>query len=128
MGGYQSPEPTPKQISMPPPPAYRRNKAPPPPPRSAVQPNSSHVGQSYDDTVPLSLQVEHDTVDPKALAYNDVDLLGDLDDGQEMQERTGGMGVVPGGTGVGAGEYALGSYQPEIVMEDLENEANKTLI
>ena len=123
-GGYQSPEPEPKQTSMPPPPAYRRTKAPPPP----AQPNSFLVGQSYDDTIPLSLQEEHQTVDPKALAYNDIDLLGDIDDGQEMQERSGGMGVVPGGTGAGVGEYALGSYQPEIVMEDLEDEASEKLI
>ena len=32
------------------------------------------------------------------------------------------MGIVPGGTGVGAGEYALGDYQPEIEMDDVEDE------
>ena len=72
--------------------------------------------------IPTALEPPIGTIDPKSIAYNDVDLLGDFHGGQEMAERGGGMGMVPGGTGAGVGEYALGSYQAEINMEDLEED------
>lgn len=112
-----------KHFAIQPPSAYTPSKPPPTPARpTRSNENTSKPALSYDDTIPTALQEPIGTVDPKSLAYNDVDLLGDLDEGQEMQERGGSMGMVPGGTGAGVGEYALGSYQPEINMEDLEDD------
>ena len=71
----------------------------------------------FDDTIPISIT--------HADGYENVDLLGDSPDiGQEMQERKGlksSFGIVPGGTGAGVGEGALGAYVPEISMDDVDD-------
>ena len=125
-GGFRDETPPlgPVQYPMqPPPPTYTRSKPPPAPPRSSAFRNKSGAASNYDDMVPISLSVEDTTVDPSNISYNSVDLLGDDHDlDQEMEQRGSGMGIVPGGTGVGAGEYALGDYQPEIEMDDVEDE------
>ena len=90
-------------------------------PQASASLLDSHRSLSYDESIPIGLRASEHTVDPKSLAYDDVDLLGDIDSGQEMQERSGGVGVLPGSTGPGVGEYTLGSYVPEIEMEDLND-------
>jgi hypothetical protein len=117
--GFQSKQ---KHFATQPPPQYTRSKPPPTPARPTRSNQNASKPIGYDDMIPTALEAPMGTVDPKTLAYDDVDLLGDLDEGQEMEERRGSMGMVPGGTGAGVGEYALGSYQPEINMEDLEEE------
>jgi len=132
-GGWQDPvpdekpplvgfQPKPKHFTTQPSPYYTRSKPPPTPARPTRSNENTSKPLSYDNMIPTALEAPMGTVDPKSLAYDDVDLLGDLDEGQEMEERGGSMGMVPGGTGAGVGEYALGSYQPEINMEDLEEE------
>ncbi|MCJ1476871.1 hypothetical protein MMC13_005540 [Lambiella insularis] len=118
-GGYQDPYSVPDGPPMGPPPPYTRTKPPPPPPRAPATREIPRRLTSHDDTLPLTLDP---TMDPKHMAFDDIDLLGDGDSGQEMKERNGGLGVVPGGTGAGVGEYALGSYEPEIVMEDYDDD------
>lgn len=107
---------------MSPPPAYTRTKPVPTLPRASTARESPRRLLSYDDAIPLALQEPHPSLDSKHLAYDDIDLLGGNDSGREMKERNGGLGVVPGGTGAGVGEYALGSYEPEIVMDDFEDD------
>ena len=65
-------------------------------------------------------------MDPKDMEYDDIDLLGDENNGQIVEERREGLGVVPGGTGLGVGEYVLGSYKPEISMSDFEDDGKET--
>ncbi|KAL8734886.1 MAG: hypothetical protein Q9166_001238 [cf. Caloplaca sp. 2 TL-2023] len=67
--------------------------------------------RSYDDYIPASLR--HDSMD--------------LDEGVEMMERDGGarggaFGASLGGDGQG---YQLGSYEPEIEMEDRDDEVRE---
>jgi len=132
-GGWQDPmpdetlgiQPQNKHFLGQTPPPYTRSKPPPTPARPTRLSEDTSKPLSYDDMIPTALEAPIGTVDPKSITYNDVDLLGDANDGQEMAERGGGMGMVPGGTGAGVGEYALGSYQAEINMEDLEEEEEK---
>ena len=111
------------------PPAYNHQPTRPPPPippRTPVSSWNQHQ-PAWPDSEPLSIHIE-DAEQPSG--YQDIDLLGDDDvDQQEMQERTGKLGVVPGGTGPGVGEYALGSYVPEVRMQDVEDiEADEEVI
>ncbi|MCJ1247869.1 hypothetical protein MMC30_005084 [Trapelia coarctata] len=132
-GGWQDPMPDEKQLTMgfqpknkhivrQAPPSYTRSKPPPTPARPTRSSESTSKPLSYDEMIPTALEAPIGTVDPKSIAYTNIDLLGDHNEGQEMEERGGSLGVVPGGTGAGVGEYALGSYQPEINMKDLEAE------
>ncbi|MCJ1402391.1 hypothetical protein MMC11_005611 [Xylographa trunciseda] len=121
-GGYQDSPPVLKDLPMAAPPPYPRIKSSPQLHRSSVTHNNIQPLVDYDDAIPLSLQMPEPTMDPKDMEYNDIDLLGDENDGRVMEERREGLGVVPGGTGLGVGEYALGSYKPEIPMSDFEDE------
>jgi hypothetical protein len=118
-GGYKDNAVAAKQAMAPP--QYRtpRKPVPPPLPHSTVYRNVINSSSSCDDMIPLTLQVSHEMDSP---TYEEVDLLGDIDQGQEMKQRSGMMGMVPGGTGAGVGEYALGTYSQEIRMDDMDDE------
>lgn len=77
---------------------------------------------SYDESIPISLEFAPFKEDDSPLG--DANMASDSS-GQEMQERKGGLasgfGVVPGGTGAGVGEAAMGGYVPEISMEDVQD-------
>ena len=111
---------------MAPPPPYPRNKSSPQLHRPSAAHQSVQPLVDYDESMPLSLQTPEPTMDPRDMEYDDIDLLGDEDHGQVVKERREGLGVVPGGTGLGVGEYALGSYKPEIAMSDFEDEGKET--
>ena len=51
--------------------------------------------------------------------------LNDGESGQEMTERSKGIGVVPRTGSGGIGGYELGSYIPEITMEDVDDEETR---
>ncbi|MCJ1393825.1 hypothetical protein MMC18_006701 [Xylographa bjoerkii] len=125
-GGYQDSSPVLNNLPMAPPPPYPRNKSSPQLHRSSAAHNIIQPLADYDESIPLSLQMPEPTMDPKDMEYNDIDLLGDEDNGEVMEERQEGLGVVPGGTGLGVGEYALGSYKPEISMSDFEDDGKAT--
>ncbi|MCJ1378770.1 hypothetical protein MMC17_001869 [Xylographa soralifera] len=125
-GGYQDSSPVLKNLPMAPPPPYPRNKSSPQLHRSSAVHNSIQPLVDYDESMPLSPQMPESTMDPKDMEYDDIDLLGDEDNDRVMEERREGLGVVPGGTGLGVGEYALGSYKPEIPMSDFEDDGNGT--
>ena len=125
-GGYQDSSPVLKDLPVAPAPPYPRNRSSPQPYHSSAAQNSIYPLVDYEDSPPLTLQVPEPTMDPKDMDYNDIDLLGDETNGQVMEERGEGLGVVPGGTGLGVGEYALGSYKPEIPMSDFEDDGKGT--
>ncbi len=72
---------------------------------------------SYDDIIPTSLQATGPVIDPNSM------VLDDSEGGQEMQDRGGGMGLLPRGKEKkNDGGYSLGDYVPEIPMEDREDD------
>ncbi len=68
---------------------------------------------SYDDLIPTSLQTAGPTIHSSSM------VLDDYEDGQEMQDRGGGMGLLQRGKNEEG--YALGDYVPEISVEDRED-------
>ena len=69
-------------------------------------------------------------IDPACILLDDVDLHEEEGQGRrEMEERNGGMEHVRRASTStvvnGAGEYKLGSYMPEIIMDDLDDEMGK---
>ena len=94
------------------------------PPRMTAGPNPIHQQPVWTDPEPFEIHIE-DEEPPND--FQDIDLLTDDDIGPEMQERKGRFGVVPGGTGLGVGEHAHGSYVSELCMQDVEEiEAENT--
>lgn len=77
---------------------------------------------SYDDVIPTSLRATGPTIDPTSMA---LDQDGTNDRGQEMKER-GRKGVLHRQKNVKEKqEYSLGSYVPEITMEDDEEDEDQ---
>lgn len=88
----------------------------PSPPRIPIQPRKAGVAGSYDDMIPTSLRSTGPTIDSSSTAP-------DLDEtngyGQEMKERGGQKGLLHRQKMVKEKqEYSLGSYVPEITMDD----------
>ena len=78
---------------------------------------------SYDDVIPISLRATGPTIDPTSMA---LDPDGTNDYGQEMKERGGQKGMMHRQNNVKAAqEYSLGSYLPEISMEDDEEDEDQ---
>lgn len=76
--------------------------------------------KSYDEVIPISLRASPPTIDPSMLLDQDEPYGA----GQEMEDRGGMMGIVqaqPGNENRRHG-YALGSYVPEINMDDTDTE------
>ena len=136
-GGYQNSPP--KKLNGPsvnsntseypaqPPPPYTPSVPPPALPRSSLSRSPATREpkySSYDSSIPPSLRVTEATVDTSFIALDDVDLSDDTN-GQEMAERSNGIGVVPRMGSGGSVGYQLGSYVPEITMEDVHDEEAK---
>ncbi len=78
---------------------------------------------SYDDLIPTSLRATGPTIDPTVMA---LDPDGTNDYGQEMKERGGQKGLLQRQKKVKEKqEYSLGSYVPEITMEDDEEDEDQ---
>ena len=74
---------------------------------------------TYDDLIPRSLRATGPTIDPSSMMLNQED---SNDVGQEMQDRGGSIGMLQKRNGIIDSRYTLGSYVPEITMEDREDE------
>jgi hypothetical protein len=72
--------------------------------------------ESYDQVIPLSLRNTPTPMDHSVL----LDPSGRHSAEQEMEDRGGMMGIVQQGNGNRNHGYALGSYVPEISMDDTE--------
>ena len=81
-----------------------------------IQDRKVGVAGSYDDVIPTSLRSTGPMIDPSSTA---LDLDGTNDYGQEMKERGGQKGLLHRQKMVKEKqEYSLGSYVPEIIMKD----------
>ena len=133
-GGYQ--DSPPKKINAPstnnasddtlqPPPPYTPSIPPPALPRSSLSRTpATRIPKysSYDDVIPPSLRTTEAPIDASSIDLDDVD-LNNGDNDQEMAERSNGiMGVVPRTGSGGSTGYQLGSYIPEITMDDADDE------
>ena len=77
---------------------------------------------SYDDVIPTSLRATGPTIDPTSTT---LDQDGANDHGQEMKER-GRRGVLQRQKKAKEKQdYSLGSYVPEITMEDEEEDEDQ---
>lgn len=91
--------------------------------QSRTSPRKAGVAGSYDDVIPTSLRASGPTIDPSSMA---LDLDGANDYGQEMKERGGHKGLLHRQKNVKEKqEYSLGSYVPEISMEDEEEDEDQ---
>ena len=81
------------------------------------------VTGSYDDVIPTSLRGTGQTIDPTLMT---LDSDGVDDFSQEMKEREGQKGLLHRQEKVKEKqEYSLGSYVPEITMEDEEEDEDE---
>ena len=88
-----------------------------------ISPRKASVTGSYDDVIPTSLRATGPTIDPTTLA---LDLDGTNTHGQEMKERRGQKGLLHRHKNVKEQqEYSLGTYVPEITMEDEEEDEDQ---
>lgn len=106
------------------PPGYDSSPSPPHMPiYPRISPRKSGVTGSYDDVIPTSLRATGPTIDPTSMA---LDPDGTNDYGQEMKERGGQNGLLHRQKKVQEKqEYSLGSYIPEITMEDDEEDEDQ---
>ena len=115
--------------SLPPPPAYTSLSQPSnllPSLLSRTSAFQSLNQVDHDDPLPSSPgTVRSTTIEPSSISLGDVDPGPKAAASQEMEERSGGLArAVTSGSGSGQkiAEYALGSYVPEITMDDMEEE------
>ena len=88
-----------------------------------ISPRKAGVIGSYDDAIPTSLRASGPTIDPTLMA---LDLDGTNESGQEMKERGGQKSLLYHQKKVEGKEgYSLGSYVPEIAMEDDEEDEDQ---
>ena len=95
----------------------------PSPPRMPTYPRKAGVAGSYDDVIPTSLRSTGPTIQPSSTA---IDTDGTNDYGQEMKERGGQKGLLHRQKKVKEKqEYSLGSYVPEITMDDNDEDEDQ---
>ena len=107
------------------PPSYDPSPSPPElPTYPRISPRKAGVTGSYDELIPTSLRATGPTIDPTFMA---LDLDGTSDSGQEMKERGGGQkGLLHRQKKVKERQgYQLGSYVPEISMEEDEEDKDE---
>ena len=106
------------------PPGYDTSPSPPHLPiYPRISPRKAGVTGSYDDVIPTSLRASGPTIDPTSMA---LDPDGTNDYGQEMEERVGQKGLLHRQKNVNAKQdYSLGSYVPELTMEDDEEDEDQ---
>ena len=106
------------------PPGYEDSPSPPRVPISSrISPRKASGTGSYDDVIPTSLRATGPTIDPTSMA---LDLEGTNDYGQEMKERRDQKGPIHRQkTSKNKQEYSLGSYVPEVSMEDDEEDEDQ---
>ena len=107
------------------PPSYDTSPSPPHlPTYPRVSPRKAGVTGSYDNVIPTSLRATGPTIDPTFMA---LDPDENNDSGQEMKERDGGQkSLLRRQRDVKEkNDYALGSYVPEITMEDEEEDEDQ---
>lgn len=115
--GEISPTQVPSESSLPP--SYLSH--PPSPPyfgssHGQVSIEGMKNPNSYDETIPISLRPTPSTIDPSILLNQG----GGHPVGQEMKDRGGMMGIVQAGSENRSHGYTLGSYVPEISMDDTD--------
>lgn len=104
-------------------PAYASTS--PSPPFSPSRPSHSsarnlrNLGGGYDNQIPRSLRATGPTIDPSSMMLNQDD---PSEMGQEMQDRGGSLGMLHRRNGTVDSGYTLGSYVPEITMDDKDEE------
>lgn len=105
-------------------PAYTSLSSPPFSPSRSTQTSTRNLRSidSYDDMIPTSLRNPSSTVDPTTMMLDEVD---GSETGQEMLDR-GGRILLPTGKDKANHGYQLGSYVPEITMEDKEVEIGES--
>ena len=93
-----------------------------------LKPKASEVAGSSDDTIPISLRLSGQAVDPTSTSYTALDLddtRGEVS--REMQERRGGGGPGRVRSQADINEwYGLGDYVPEIKMEEEDDDDDET--
>lgn len=106
------------------PPGYDSSPSPPHLPiYPRISPRKTGVIGSYDELIPTSLRANGPTIDTASIPF---DSDGTNDYGQEMKEREGQKGVLHQQKAVSdKEEYSLGSYVPEISMEDDEEDEDQ---
>lgn len=106
------------------PPSYNSSPSPPHLTRyPRISPRKAGITGSYDDMIPTSLRPTGPTIDPTFMA---LDPDGPNDYGQEMKERGGQKGLLHRQREVREKQgYSLGSYVPEITMEDNEEDEDQ---
>ncbi|KAL9033005.1 MAG: hypothetical protein Q9214_007717, partial [Letrouitia sp. 1 TL-2023] len=88
-------------------------------PAGVLAPRATRLNaNSYDNYIPTSLREPEPAVSPSSMLLDDEESFGEKN-GQEMQDKGAGKGLVQRGSGTGA--YKLGSYVPEINMDDEES-------
>ena len=88
-----------------------------------IGPRKASMTGSYDNVIPTSLRATGPTIDPTLMT---LDPDGTNDYGQEMKERKGQPGLLHQQQSIHERqEYSLGSYVPEITMEDEEEDEDQ---
>lgn len=105
-------------------PAYTPLPSPPFSPSRSTQTATRNLRSvdSYDGMIPTSLRSPSSTVDPSNMTLDELDRS---EIGQEMLDR-GGRILMPTGNEQVNNGYQLGSYVPEITMEDNEDELGQS--
>ena len=103
-------------------PAYASTS--PSPPFSPSRPSHSSARNlrnlgGYDNQIPRSLRATGPIIDPSSMMLNQDD---PSEMGQEMQDRGGSIGMLHRRNETVDSGYTLGSYVPEITMDDKDEE------
>ena len=106
------------------PPSYDNSPSPPKAPiYPRISPRKAGATGSYDEVIPTSLRATGPTIDPTLMT---LDPDGTNEYGEEMKERGGQKGLLRRQDNVKEKhEYSLGSYVPEITMEDDEEDEDQ---